>query len=60
MRTGLRASRLGPLLDRRREGFLQHVLGEVEVAQEPDEGGEGARTLLAVQRLEIHGRRPAV
>ena len=44
-----------PLLERGGEGLLQRVLGEVEVAQQPDEGGEGARALLAVEGLEVHG-----
>jgi hypothetical protein len=39
---------------------VQGLLGEVEIAQEPDEGGEGARPLLAVKRVEVQGRRPAV
>jgi hypothetical protein len=33
---------LGPLLQRRREGVVQRVLGEVEVAQQADQGGEDA------------------
>ena len=43
-----------PLSERHRERFLKGVLGNVEVTEEPDQGGEGARPLLAIQRLEFH------
>jgi hypothetical protein len=47
-------ARLRPLLQGRRECLLQRILGEIEVAEEPDQGRERARTLLAVEGLEFH------
>ncbi len=52
-----------PLLERRREGIVQRVLGEVEVAEHADEGGEDAARVGAVDRVHrlarLFGRVPA-
>ena len=45
-----------PLLQGHREGLLQHVLREVEVPEQPDEGGERARALLAEEGGEERDR----
>src|SRR5262245_10405859 len=44
----------GPLLQRRDKGFLYHLLSEIEVAQEADQGGENTPRLFAIEMLEIH------
>ena len=41
-----------PTLDRRRERILQRLLGEIEVAEEADQGGKDASGLGAVNRLD--------
>ena len=41
-----------PLLHRGRERLLKRLLGEIEVAEETDQGGENATRLGAVDRLE--------
>ncbi len=40
------------MLDRRRERVLQRLLGEIEVAEETDQGGENAAGFGAVNRLD--------
>jgi hypothetical protein len=42
-----------PLLDRRREGFLQRLLGELEIADEADQRREDATRLLPEDPLDI-------
>jgi hypothetical protein len=39
------------LLQRRPEGIVQGLLGEVEVTEQPDQSGENAPRLGAVDRL---------
>ncbi len=39
------------MLDRRRERVLQRLLGEIEVAEETDQGCENAAGFRAVDRL---------
>src|SRR5262245_572870 len=46
-----RRPRVWPLLDRGREGLVQRLLGELEAAEEADEGGEDAPRLGAVDRV---------
>ena len=41
-----------PLLDRGREGVVQRLLGQVEVAEEADQRGEDAARLGAVDGLD--------
>src|SRR2546430_1784807 len=41
-----------PLLDGRRERLLQRLLGEIEVAEETNQGGDHAARLGAVDRLD--------
>src|SRR5207253_10220045 len=41
-----------PSLDRRRERILKDVLGEVEVAEDADQGREHARALVAEDLLD--------
>jgi len=41
-----------PALDRRRERILKRFLGEIEVAEEADQGGENAAGFRAVDRLD--------
>jgi hypothetical protein len=41
--------RLRPAVERRRVGVLDGVFGEVDVAEDPDEDGDGAPGLLAEQ-----------
>ena len=41
-----------PLLDRRREGVVQRLLGEVEVAEQADQRGEDAARLGAVDGVD--------
>jgi hypothetical protein len=38
-----------PAVERRRVGVLDGVFGEVDVAEDPDEDGDGAPGLLAEQ-----------
>jgi hypothetical protein len=40
-----------PALRRDREGLLRGLLGEVEVAEEADQGGKDAPPLVAESRL---------
>jgi hypothetical protein len=42
-----------PLLERRAEGLVQRLLGEVEVAEQADQGGEDAARLGAVEGLHL-------
>jgi len=42
-----------PALERDRGGVLESVLGEVEVAEDADQGGEDAAVLLAEELLEL-------
>src|SRR5262249_53457201 len=51
-----------PLLERRREGLLQGLLGKLEIAHETDERGEDAARLtaknvsdLGIDRCRVHG-----
>ena len=37
-----------PVLERRAEGFMQRLFGEIEVTEQPDQGGENAPRLGAV------------
>src|SRR6267378_8007905 len=41
-----------PALERRRERILKRLLGEIEVAEQADQGGEDAAGFRAVDRLE--------
>ncbi len=45
---------LGPAIERDGERFLQHLLGQIEVAEEADQGGERARALVLVQGTDVH------
>ena len=56
LRLGARRALLRPSLQGDGEGLLQHVLGEVEVPQQANQRGEGARALLAEQGGEIGDR----
>jgi hypothetical protein len=42
-----------PALDRRREGVLYGVLGELEVAEDADEDGDRMSPLLTEDPLEL-------
>jgi hypothetical protein len=50
-RAGRRAF-YGPALDRRRERILKRFLGEIEVTEEANQGGENAAGFRAVDRLD--------
>ena len=41
-----------PLLDRRRERILQRLLGEIEIAEETNQGREDTARLGAIDRLD--------
>jgi hypothetical protein len=41
-----------PLFHRRRERILQRLLGEIEIAEEADQGRENAARLRAIDRLD--------
>jgi hypothetical protein len=43
----------GPALQRLLDGVLEGVLGEIEVAEDADQGGEDAPVLLAEQAAEL-------
>jgi len=51
-----RSAVAGPPLGREGERLLNGILGEVEVAEEADQDGEDAGSLLAVEALELAQR----
>lgn len=55
---GLRVAR--PLLDGGDEGVVQGLLGQLEIAEQADQGRQHAPRLLAVQRLDAAAQRLAV
>ena len=48
----------GPAVQGLRDGILQGVLGQIEVAQGADQRGEDAAVLLAEQAAELNGVGP--
>jgi hypothetical protein len=59
-RTGIRRQPVsGPSLERGREGVLNGILGELEVAEDPDENRNGTAPLLAEDQLDRRCRDPS-
>jgi hypothetical protein len=53
----VRHTALRPLLDRTAKRLVQRLLGQVEITQQADQGGEHAARLLAVKALDQLGDR---
>ena len=53
--TGFGGAGRRPLLERRRERLLERLLGHVDVAEQPDQGGEDSPVLRAKDLLDAHG-----
>jgi hypothetical protein len=55
----LRHAGVAPLVDGNREGFLRRLFGQVEIADQPDESGDDAAPVGAIDgvngRVGIHG-----
>src|SRR5206468_5822607 len=43
-----------PLLDRNREGFLHYLFGQIEAAEQANQGRQNSPRLLPVNALDVH------